>query len=240
MLHAMPSPTRLPLPANTSSTPSPRWIVISLIGFVLASLWDLAGQDVAMARWWGTAQGFALRDNHFLVNYMHEVMRMLGWIIVVLLSIGVWFPWGPLRRMPMARRVQLVVAILVSLAVVAIIKRSSATSCPWDMQLFGGVAEYVSHWRWGVRDGGGGHCFPAGHAAAGFAFLGGYFALYRDAPRAARWWLAIALVVGFALGIGQQMRGAHYMSHTLWTAWLCWTAGLAVDAVVQRRKAVQG
>ena len=239
MLHAMQSSPSLPLPANASSTPTTRWIVISLIGFVLASLWDLAGQDVAMARGWGTAQGFALRDNHFLVTYMHEVMRMIGWVIVVVLSIGVWFPQGALRRLPTAQRVQLVVGILVALAVVAIIKRSSATSCPWDLQLFGGVADYVSHWRWGVQDGGGGHCFPAGHAAAGFAFLGGYFALYRDAPRAARWWLAMALVVGLALGIGQQMRGAHYMSHTLWTAWLCWTAGLAVDAIVQRRKAAQ-
>lgn len=238
MLHAMQSSPRLPRPANASSTPTTRWIVISLIGFVLASFWDLAGQDVAMARWWGTAQGFALRDNPFLVNYMHEVMRMLGWIMVVVLSIGVWLPFGALRRLPTARRVQLVVGILIALAAVAIVKRGSATSCPWDLQLFGGVADYVSHWRWGVRDGGGGHCFPAGHAAAGFAFLGGYFALYRDAPRAARWWLAVVLVVGFALGIGQQMRGAHYMSHTLWTAWLCWTAGLAVDAIVQRHKAM--
>ena len=88
MLHAMQSPTHLPLPANTSSTPSPRWIVISLIGFVLASLWDLAGQDVAMARWWGTAQKIALHDNHFLVNNIHKMMRIIGRNIVVLLSIG--------------------------------------------------------------------------------------------------------------------------------------------------------
>ena len=44
---------------------------------------------------------------------MHEVMRMLGWITVVVLSIGVWFPFGALRRLPTARRVQLVVGILV-------------------------------------------------------------------------------------------------------------------------------
>ncbi|MCS4294394.1 membrane-associated PAP2 superfamily phosphatase [Comamonas sp. BIGb0152] len=212
-----------------------RWLLATVLSFVLIALWDAWGQDLAMAHLWGTAQGFALRDDHFLVTYMHQGMRNLGWVVVLALSLGVWLPFGLLRQLPTARRVQLLVSILASLAVVAILKRSSATSCPWDLSMFGGVADYVSHWRWGLHDGGAGHCFPAGHAAAGFSFVGGYFALARNAPRAARWWLAVSLAVGLLLGVGQQMRGAHYMSHTLWTAWLCWTAGLAIDMAMARR-----
>ncbi len=221
---------------RTAATSTSRWMLVTVISLALVALWDAGGRDVALARWWGNAQGFAWRDSPFLVLYMHEAMRWLGWLLVLLLSVGVWFPVGVLRRVPIYRRVQLLVSILASLALVATIKRTSATSCPWDLALFGGVADYVSHWRWGVRDGGTGHCFPAGHAAAGFAFVGGYFALYRDAPRAARWWLALALVMGLLLGLAQQMRGAHYMSHTLWTAWLCWTTGWVVDCLVQRRQ----
>ncbi|MDR0258351.1 MAG: phosphatase PAP2 family protein [Comamonas sp.] len=215
---------------------NPRWLLATVLSFLLIALWDASGQDLALAHVWGTAQGFALRDDHFLVTYMHQGMRNLGWVIVLALSLGVWLPFGLLRQLPTARRVQLLVSILASLAVVAILKRSSATSCPWDLSIVGGVAEYVSHWRWGVHDGGAGRCFPAGHAAAGFSFVGGYFALARDTPRAARWWLAVALAVGLLLGLGQQMRGAHYMSHTLWTAWLCWTAGLAIDMGMARRR----
>lgn len=215
---------------------TPRWLLATVLSFLLIALWDVSGQDLALAQVWGTAEGFALRDDHFLVTYMHQGMRNLGWVIVLVLSLGVWLPFGLLRKLPTARRVQLLVSILASLAVVAILKRSSATSCPWDLSLFGGVAEYVSHWRWGVHDGGAGRCFPAGHAAAGFSFVGGYFALARDTPRAARWWLAVALVMGLLLGLGQQMRGAHYMSHTLWTAWLCWTAGLVIDMGMARRR----
>jgi membrane-associated PAP2 superfamily phosphatase len=37
--------------------------------------------------------------------------------------------------------------------------------------------------------------------------------------------LLIAVLAGLILGLSQQMRGAHFMSHTLWTAWLCWTVG---------------
>ena len=221
---------------RTAATSTSRWMLVTVISLALVALWDAGGRDVALARWWGTAQGFAWRDSPFLVLYMHEAMRWLGWLLVLLLSVGVWFPVGVLRRVPIYRRVQLLISILASLALVAAIKRTSATSCPWDLALFGGVADYVSHWRWGVRDGGTGHCFPAGHAAAGFAFVGGYFALYRDAPRAARWWLAVALVMGVLLGLAQQMRGAHYMSHTLWTAWLCWTTGWVVDCLVQRHQ----
>jgi len=91
----------------------------------------------------------------------------------------------------------------------------------------------VSHWAWGVRDGGAGHCFPAGHASAAFAYLGGYFVFRRAAPGVARAWFAFALVTGLALGLSQQMRGAHFMSHTLWTAWFCWLTALAIDALVQ-------
>ena len=99
---------------------------------------------------------------------------------------------------------------------------------------FGGTARYVSHWQWGVRDGGGGHCFPAGHASTGFAYLGAWFWLRRAAPRAATAWLIGALLVGLGLGLVQQVRGAHYMSHTLWTAWLCWVVSGTVWWVQRR------
>ena len=43
------------------------------------------------------------------------------------------------------------------------------------------------------------------------------------------------MAAGFALGLAQQMRGAHFMSHTLWTAWLCWTASWFCDLLATRR-----
>ena len=36
------------------------------------------------------------------------------------------------------------------------------------------------------------------------------------------------------MGLAQQMRGAHFMSHTQWTGWLCWTAGWLFDMAVTR------
>lgn len=219
----MHSPTPSPFHRPPSKTTAPQLLSWTLIALACVVAWDFGGLDLAMARWFGSSQGFALQNNWFMVNISHEGARKLAWVIVLGLSLMIWWPLGLLRQVPYSRRIQLVVASLASLIVMAIMKRISATSCPWDLSEFGGLAHYVSHWAWGVTDGGGGHCFPAGHASAGFAFVSGYFALRHTATQAARLWLAVALTAGFALGLAQQMRGAHFMSHTLWTAWLCWT-----------------
>ena len=55
-----------------------------------------------------------------------------------------------------------------------------------------------------------------------FAFLSGYFVLRLHTARWARRWLVGVLVVGVLFGTAQLVRGAHYPSHTLWTAWCCW------------------
>ena len=58
-------------------------------------------------------------------------------------------------------------------------------------------------------------CFPGAHAASGFAFMFGYFLLRDVARRRARWALAGAILLGIAFSIGQQARGAHFISHDL-------------------------
>ena len=200
--------------------------------------WDALGQDRALAHAFGTSNGFPLRAQWFFVQVLHEGARRTAWLFLLLLTLGVWWPVGLLRRIDAGERLQLAISTLVALGVVSSLKSLSATSCPWDLAEFGGVARYASHWALGMVDGGGGRCFPAGHASAGFAFVGGYFALRRRQPRAARLWLMASLAAGLVLGGAQQVRGAHFMSHTLWTGWLCWTTGwlcdLAAGALRQR------
>jgi len=186
-----------------------------------------------MARLFANQAGFPLRDNWFMVQVMHEGTKALSWALVILLLVGIAWPVGFLRRLDRGERVQLALSVVASVLVVSAIKFGSRTSCPWDVDVFGGMARHVSHWSWGRFDGGPGKCFPAGHASAAFAFLGGYFLLARRVPGAAPWWLAGAVLGGLMLGLAQQMRGAHYMSHTLWTAWICWTTGLAIDSAWQ-------
>lgn len=203
------------------------WAVLALL---LLLLWDASGLDLTLARAFGSAQGFALRDNVFLQRVLHDGMKGLALLLALALCLGVVWPIGPWRSLPFARRLQVVVSALLAWACVALLKTASHSSCPWDLQEFGGVARYLSHWRgWRQTDGGGGHCFPAGHATTGFAFVGGCFALRPQWPRQARTWLYGAMGTGLVLGVAQQLRGAHFMSHTLWTAWICWMVAWATD-----------
>ncbi len=193
----------------------------ALGGLAALLAWDASGLDMAVAGLAGGADGFALRNHWLLTHVLHDGGRRLSWLVALALCVGVWLPRGPLVRLHSAERLRLAAGTLAAAFTVTLIKGLSPASCPWDLHDFGGVAHFVPHWRW-LPDGGGGHCFPAGHAASGFSFIGGWFA-FRDVDRGIAWrWLAIALGTGLLFGLAQQARGAHFLSHTLWTAWICW------------------
>lgn len=208
----------------------PRGRLIATVGLLLAVLaWDASGMDLQLARWFGGAGGFPLKQYWLFETVLHEGGRAASWVLVVLLSLSVWWPFGVLRRIDAPRRLQLVLTALLAVLAVSMIKGMSRTSCPWDLAEFGRVAQYVSHWALGVHDGGSGRCFPAGHASAGFAFIGGYVVFAEADRTAARWWLFGAVAAGLVFGLAQQVRGAHFMSHTLWTAVVCWIVACGVD-----------
>lgn len=238
----MPSPTALPVDTAAAAAPAPaeggaawarhdvRWGVLALLALLL---WDASGLDLVAARWFGSPQGFAWRHHWFTSGVLHEGGRAVAWLLLGGLLLNVGWPWlGGATRGARWRTVGLTLA---GVLLVPALKRVSQTSCPYDLSEFGGVASYVSHWRWGVLDGGPGHCYPSGHAVAAFAFVSIWFLLREDRPQAARRWLIGVLCVGTVFGLAQLARGAHYPSHTLWSAWWCWVVCALGDAWARRR-----
>jgi len=214
------------------------WVTL---GCLLALvLWDFSGADRAVGGWFGNAQGFAWRSHFLTATVVHEGGRLLAWATLLSLlvcavrqpvAVGVGVASTPQR----AERLFWFAVTLGCLLLIPTIKRFSATSCPWDMAEFGGSAHAVSHWLWGVPDGGPGHCFPSGHAVGAFAFLSQYFLWRPHRAGRARAWLVIVLVAGCVFGLGQLARGAHPVSHTAWSAWLCWTTCVLASAWRTRR-----
>lgn len=220
-------------------TPS-RFLAWTAAALLPVLAWDATALDVPLAHWFGSAQGFALTHDWWLQAVLHTGARQVAWALVLALVVMIWKPLGPLRALPRADRVGLVAGIVLAALVVQLLKRASLTSCPWDLQAFGGTAHYVSHWRWGLADGGGGHCFPAGHASTAFAFLAAFFWLRPWAPRAARTGLVLTLLAGLLFGTVQMARGAHFFSHVLWAGWFCWLAGGLLWCAVQAWRAQRG
>jgi len=205
------------------------------LGLAALLSWDASGLDLWVMRRLGDAAGFAWRDAWFTTQLVHKGGRLLSFGLVAFILLVNLRPAQLLPRLTRRERLGWLLTTLLCLAVVALIKRVSLTSCPWDLAEFGGTAHYISHWALGLSDGGGGHCFPSGHASAAFAFLCGGWALARAYPRLARAWLAAVIVLGIVYGTGQMLRGAHYPSHTMWTAWICWAVTVAAGAIAPVR-----
>jgi membrane-associated PAP2 superfamily phosphatase len=193
------------------------WLLAGLLALVA---WEWSGGDLALAGWYGNPTGFAWRDAWMTSTVLHNGGRWLAWAVMAAL---VWDASRAARNGPPRReRLYWLAATVAGLVLVPTLKRFTSTSCPWDLAPFGGTVPYVPHWALRLADGGPGHCFPSGHAVAAFAFFSVYFLWRSHRPGLARGALAAVCLLGGVFGWAQMARGAHFLSHTLWSAWCCW------------------
>jgi len=196
---------------------------LALVSLTLA--WDATGLDLVVMSWLGDSAGFAWRDAPLLKTVLHDGARQMAWGLLAGVMVSAALPWGPWRRLTGRQRVVAISGLFMSLLAINLFKFTSQTSCPWELQAFGGAAQYVSHWSWGVDDGGSGRCFPGGHASAAFAFWALVWPWLTsprvDDQRLGQRLAVVIAVAGVVLGTAQTLRGAHYPSHTLWTAVIC-------------------
>ena len=109
-----------------------------------------------------------------------------------------------------------------------LIKAHAAHACPWAMTT---ATSTGFIWNFSATAG---HCFPGGHASTGFALITGFFIFRLDQKKLAWFYLFSGVVLGFAMGWAQMMRGAHFLSHNLWTAWICMAINLLCYALSYR------
>lgn len=126
-------------------------------------------------------------------------------------------PWSPLRRLQC--RIVAQSALLIP-AITSLSKSFSHSHCPWDLERYGGSAPYFRLLDAFPSDMAPGQCLPAGHASSALWLIALAVYFYPHRPRAAAATFCLALAAGMGLGWMQQMRGAHFFSHTLWSAWI--------------------
>lgn len=216
---------------NAARRAAHRDLLLAAGALVLLLAWEGSGWDLTLIRNYGNASGFIWRDHWLTRAVLHEGGRWvagagLAWLILDALRPAIA---GPSRN---ERRYWLAV-VVVGLIGVPLMKRVTTTSCPWDLLEFGGPVAYVPHWNPFLTDGGPGHCFPAGHAVSAFAFFGTYFLWRTHRPWTARIVLGVTLLLGAAFTWAQMARGAHFVSHSLWSAWLCWTLSVVAQSLTR-------
>lgn len=141
-------------------------------------------------------------------------------------------PWkGESRRSWRRNGIYVFLSIVLATSLVGALKSQSGRPCPWDIQAFGGTLAH--HGLYAALKSPGAKCFPAGHASAGFALLSLYFVA--PTRRLAIAGLVAGFLAGGIFGVAQMARGAHFLSHTLWTAGICWFVVYGLDALMMRR-----
>ena len=201
-------------------------IVFALLAPVLAT----SPADMAVAhafffdgsRWIGA-------DSWWTNQLIHHdgtlLIRSLAASALIVWASTWWRPqWQELRRPAL----YFFLSLGLSIGFVGLLKTLTGVACPRDLSEFGGAFPYVhlfSHRPEALRHA---RCFPAAHASSGYALVALYFALRERSRWASGLGLATGLVMGLIFGIAQQARGAHFVSHDVWSAWLVWTISLSL------------
>ncbi|WP_019883750.1 MULTISPECIES: phosphatase PAP2 family protein [unclassified Methylophilus] len=166
---------------------------------------------------------FTLKHNVLLETVMHSYAKTIltiFWILLLLLA------YVPSEKLPVHFSASTIYALrwitvlaLVNAVVISCLKHQMPHACPWDIARYGGASPWVptfsSHPAMQA-----GHCFPAGHATSGVWLSALCLLWLPQAPRKALLVAIAGLTVGFMLGWAQQLRGAHFLSHTLTSLWL--------------------
>ncbi len=121
----------------------------------------------------------------------------------------------------------LVLCVATTTTIVGVLKAVTHRYPPWSLDIYGGkVPDTPLLVPPPGFDGGGG--WPAGHAAAGFAWLALYFVgRHLGAPRG-RWWLVPPVLLGILFAWTQHVRGAHFPSHNVATVTIAWLVAVGL------------
>lgn len=205
------------------------WLPLLVSGAALIGL-EKSSLDLWLSDQWFALEGgqWAWRTSWITYELIHHRGKQ-GIIAIGLTTLSLIiasFYWKRVRywRMPMS---YLLTTMALVPAGIAHFKRYSPVDCPWSLLRYGGDQAYVRTFDHVFAQTDLGHCFPSGHASAGFILLAMYFAALPLVDRPARF-LIPGLLVGWIFALGQQARGAHFLSHDVWTLVTCWFGALGM------------
>lgn len=193
---------------------------------LLVWLQQCTGLDIAIEDWYfdPVSQNFPWKNSWFAKDLMHGYLKyaltILGVAIIAFCLIDIV---KPIKKISTSLRVKLRFVALSAITIptlIAYFKSLSSAHCPWDVAQYGGHYPHTLLFESLPASFKAGHCFPAGHASTGLWLAAFCIFWLPHAPRKALFVFLFGLTVGFVLGWVQQMRGAHFLSHTLWSMWI--------------------
>lgn len=201
------------------------WLVFTVM--ILGLEWTHADMRFAslLFNWQGGVSSWPLRGHWLTESILHVTGRNLVilFAIAVVACIGLSFRLETLR---VYRKgfIYLFCSVLASVLLVRLGKSFTHMTCPWDVIEFGGRMLHSSLFARLPEGAEFGQCFPGGHSSSGFAWVASYYVLKEYYPRYAKFGLLFGIGLGAIFGFAQELRGAHFLSHDLWSLVIAWTS----------------
>lgn len=162
--------------------------------------------------------GFPFKNSFIFEQILHKAAAKLVIVFYLYLLVKIFITKGAQNK---KFYLYSFVTGVISLGVVAYFKTLTVINCPWSLEIFGGTGQFVHFWQMFSHAFPVGNCFPAGHSSGGYSLLGLFFAGLIVFGRANLKLLIPGIFIGGLLGLTQQIRGAHFLSHDLMTISLC-------------------
>ncbi|MGV7194855.1 phosphatase PAP2 family protein [Xanthomonas axonopodis] len=212
------------------------WLPLACVLLASALLMGAGGdQWIADALYRLEGGHWLLKDHWFTSGVIHRVGKGLSTTVGVSVLVLAGVAWCRPRlkglRWPLT---YLAASVALSTSLVSLLKSWTAMDCPWDLSRYGGTHAMIGLFesRNGIAASG---CFPAGHASAGYAWVALYFCALALRPAWRFAGLFAGLAAGLIFGVAQQLRGAHFLSHDVWSLAVCWVSALALYGVMLQR-----
>ncbi|UGQ47730.1 phosphatase PAP2 family protein [Massilia endophytica] len=208
-----------------------RAALVAILGLIFGAiliLWLGASTDIdlrlADAAFNRATQSFPLQHAWLTEKFNHVILKsMLSAVGASIVVLALWDAYRPYKSWQASRRVGMRVTAMSAVmvpSVISLLKHASASHCPWDLQRYGGTEPYVRLLEWMPAGIAPGHCLPGGHASSALWLLAIAAFWWPHRPRTAVAVAVAMLMFGGAVGWLQQLRGAHFLTHTLWSAWI--------------------
>lgn len=208
-----------------------------VLAFICVVILQYSGTDLYLSELiYYPAQQWQFKQSWLLNSVIHHGGRdVIGLVVVFMLGVALR-SFLPRYRQHIYNPVYRYVAFatIMSMVAVSMLKQLTTLPCPWDLFLFGGERTNILLERAFSTSLPIGHCFPSGHASGGFALFSLYFAARAissirqqtgtiiDSGLTQNKWLLPGMLTGIIFGVAQQMRGAHFLSHDVASAAVCW------------------
>lgn len=202
------------------------WWMLALSAFAILLVGEFTPIDLMIEDYYydSTLKIFPWKNAWFAKVLMHVYVKNLilgcGFFLYSILLFDIFKPLNILNSWLRFRLRFVAVASVVIPLTLSLLKKNSVLHCPWDVDRYNGNAPFLKLLDYVPKGFDAGACFPAGHASTGLWLASlCVFWLPTNTTKAIQVF-ALGLSVGFILGWVQQMRGAHFLFHTLWSMWI--------------------